>query len=278
MAVEAKEVLEFLGYKHEEIKDLTELKTKFDSEFVRASTITEESEPVKKILGKVFGTLENDVKKVAKKFELDIDFDSEDFKANKKITDKLNFVIGKYDEKNKTIIQDLTAKAGQGNDEKVKEIQSKYEKVSQKAKDFETLLNSTKTEFDSFKSKTAEEIKNKTLSVHKKEVYSKAKFLPEANEFTKKGFLNSFEESYILDLDENESPIILDKAGKRIASTKTAGTFKTPQEVLEEELIKAKLYPLNKDGGKPKPVFNQQAQTQTQTPNRQQRTVATRLG
>lgn len=275
MAIELKQVIEFLGYNPEEIKELSDLKTKFDTEFVRTSNITADYEPVKKILGKTLGITETKLQKYSKTNELDIDFYSEDL-VKLPFSDKVDLVFTKLNEKNKAIVLDLTAKAGQGNDEKVKEIQLKLEKTTQKAKDYETLLNSTKTEFESYKTNTATEIKNKTLSGIKKEIYSKAKFLPDTNDFTKKGFLNTFEEMYNFDLDENEAPVITDKKGQKIPSTKVTGAFKTPQELLEEELIKAKLFPLNPDGGqkKPAPIFNQQNTAQA---NKSTRTVAKRM-
>ncbi|MES2592395.1 MAG: hypothetical protein V4608_10950 [Bacteroidota bacterium] len=273
--IELKDISEYTGIKFEDLKTVDEFKAAFDKDFIKQSAITEESEPVKKILGKVFGTLENDIKKVAKGFELDIDFESDDFKANKKVNDKFKFVLGKYDEKNKATIADLTAKAGLGNDDKVRELQTKWEKATQKAKETETLLNSTKTEFEQYKTNTVNEIKTKTLSSIKKEIYAKAKFLPDANEFTKKGFLTSFEEKYNFDLDENENPFITTKKGEKIISSKVAGAFKTPAEVLEEELISAKLYVLNPAGGQKKP--EPQKQEQPGQVIKRTRTVATPL-
>ena len=94
MAIELKEVIEFLGYKSDEIKELSDLKTKFDTEFVRAANINEDSEPVKKILGKVYGTLENDFKK--------IDCNNENFYSNEcnKFTLKKELVERNYLEEN----------------------------------------------------------------------------------------------------------------------------------------------------------------------------------
>lgn len=250
MPLEAKEILDYLGAKAE---TLEEFKASFDKDFIKQSMITEDSEPVKKILGKTFGTIENEVKKIAKGFDLDVDFDSEDLKG-KKVTDKLKFVVGEFDKKNKLIFEDLTAKAGLGNDEKVKEWQSKFEKVDGKLKEKNTLFDSLKGEFDNYKTSTANEIKNTKLNIHKKEVFGKANFIDDANEFTKKGFLIDFQDKYDIDLDENESPIIKNKKGERLISTKTAGTFKEISEVLEEELALAKLLKLNANGGQAKPA------------------------
>jgi hypothetical protein len=111
MALETKEVFEYLGIKADDIKDLDTFKATFEKDFIKQSNITEENESVKKILGKTFGTLENEIKKVAKGFELDIDFNSDDLK-DKKVTDKLKFVVSEYDAKQKSVIAELTEKAG----------------------------------------------------------------------------------------------------------------------------------------------------------------------
>lgn len=274
MPIEVKDVVEFLGYKADDIKELNDLKTKFDSDFIRTANITEDSEPVKKFLGKTFGTLENEIKKVAKSYDLEIDFDSEDLKG-KKVTDKLKFAFSKYDEKNKSVIDELKSKAAQGNDEKVKEWETKYEKLKSKFSDTDSLLKTTIGEYEEFKLKKDSEIKDVKLNVHKSNAYNKAKFIPDINEYTKKGFLTDFESKYIADLDETGKIIPMTKDGKRIQNPKVTGTFYEFEDLLQEEMIKANLYALNKDGGKPKPQTIKMHQSAEGSPVRQ---VAKRLG
>lgn len=48
--MEFKEVASYLGFKEDEIKTLDDFKTKFDAEFLRTSAITEDSEPVHKMI------------------------------------------------------------------------------------------------------------------------------------------------------------------------------------------------------------------------------------
>lgn len=274
--MEFKEVANFLGLKEDEIKTIDDFKAKFDTEFIRTSAINEDSEPVKKILGRTFGTIENELKKFTKAHELDIDFDSDDLKG-KRVNEKYKFVLNKFDENKKTIIDDLTAKAGQGNDDKVKELESKLEKQKTKLSDVEGLLKNTSLEFETFKGTKEKEIKNVKLNIHKNEIFAKANFLPEVNEYAKKGFLNEFQEKYQLDLDENEKPVILNKDGKQIPNPKVTGTFYQPNELLLEELVKAGMYKLNPKGGTPaKPVDFGQA-TQTQAPVNNKKVIATRL-
>lgn len=269
-----KEALEYLGYKAEDFKTLDEFKTKFDSTFIKQSNITEDSEPVKKILGKTFGTLENEIKKVAKGFELDIDFEEV---KDKKVTEKLKYTFEKYNEKKGEYIKDLEAKAALGNDDKVKEWEKKYEKINQKYKDVEGLLNSTKSEFEQSQQKWATEVKNVKLDVLLKDSFSKVKLKQDISEFEKIGFHASIAQKYTPEIDEVVGLIPLDKSGKRIPSTKVTGAFKTWDEILEEEAITGGLYQVNKDGGKPvKPInFGQPDKQEQQIPVRK---VAPRLG
>lgn len=260
--MEFKDVANFLGLKEDEIKTIDDFKSKFDSEFIRQSAITEDSEPVKKILGKTFGTLENEVKKIAKAHELEIDFDAEDLKG-KKVTDKFKTVFSRFEDKQKGIIDELSAKASQNNDDKVKDWEKKYEKLHSKYNDTENLLKNTTVEFEGFKQKAISDVKSVKLNVHKAEILSKAKFLPDVNEYTKKGFIGEFESKYKLDLDENEKPIILDKEGKRIPNPKVTGTFYEPLDLLTEELVKAKLYAINPHTGKTTVVTQTQQQAST---------------
>lgn len=268
-----KEALEYLGFKLDDLKTIDEFKSKFDSTFIKQSNITEDSEPVKKILGKTFGTLENEIKKVAKGFELDVDF--EELK-DKKVTEKLKYTFEKYNEKKGEYIKDLEAKAALGNDDKVKEWEKKYEKINQKYKDVEGLLNNTKSEYEQAQNKWQSEIKNVKLNVLTKDAFAKVKLKNDISDFEKRGYMATISEKYKFDLDETENLIVKNSKGERIPSSKTTGTFKTIEEILEEEAISGKLIQLNSDGGKPKQqiTFGQKVDD-TNTP---QRKVAPRLG
>lgn len=253
MAVETKEILEYLGLKADDVKDLETFKTKFDTDFIKQSNITEDLEPVKKILGKTFGTLENEVKKIANKFELEVDFNSEDFKG-KKVTEKFNFVIGEYDKKKQSIIEELNAKVGQGNDEKVKELETKYTKAINEAKDYKNLLKTTTTDFESYKADSQTKEKNIKLDFFKTQALAKVKFKADINEYEKEGYISKIEKSLVFDLDENGKLIVLSKEGKRIPSTKQTGAFMEAEEVLQEEAVKGGLFKLNPDAGKQRPA------------------------
>lgn len=267
MPVEAKEVFEYLGIKPEDVKDLDTFKTKFDSEFIKQSMINEDSEPVKKILGKTYNKIEADIKKLQKDFEVDVDFDSDDYKGLKKVSDKFVFIASKIDGKHKSTIAELTEKAGKGNDEKVRELEEKYTKAISKAKDYETLLKKTGEEFETYKQTATEKEKSVKLDFYKSEALAKVKFKADINEFEKEGYLSKIEKTYKFDLDENGKAIILDKEGKRIPNPKVSSSFMEIADVLQEEAVKGKLFQLNPDAGKLKqPFISQQQQTQKVNP------------
>lgn len=271
-----KQALEYLGITEEDLKDIDTFKAKFDSTFVKQSNITEDLEPVKKILGRTFGHLETEVRKIAKANNLEVDFNSADLK-DAKVTDKFKYVFDKFSETKTEYIKDLESKATQGNDEKVKEWEKKYEKINQKYKDVEGLLNSTKTEYEQAQQKWSSEIKNTKLNVLTKDAFSKLKLKSDISEFEKKGYYSTINEKYQFDLDETESLIVKTKAGERIKSTKVTGAFKTLEEILEEEAIVGKLLALNNDGGNKKtPIsFGAPQQSSNEAP---QRKIAKRIG
>lgn len=261
--MDIKLMLETLGFDSEKVKTVDDFKTQMDATFTRNANINEDSEPVKKILGRVYSTLETEIKKVAKAKEIDIDFSIPELK-DKKVKDKLSYFIDQFEGKNKTIIDDLTAKAGIGNDDKYKELEKKYNSADQKRKDVEALLAQTTGEYNTYKEQSNATIKGVKLNVLKKDALSKIKFKPDITPLERTGYETMLESSYIFDIDENDKPIVKSKEGKLIPSTKVTGAFKTMEEVLEEEAVKNKVYALNPGAQQQgnKPTFQQGQQPQ----------------
>jgi len=254
MAVESKDILEYLGFKPEEINSIDDLKTSFDKTFIRTANLNEENPIVNKIMGRVFGSQENELKRIAKQYELDIDFDSDDFKNNKKLIDKAGYVFSKFNEKNETAISEWKTKAGQGNDEKVKSLETKLTKLQREKADVDNLLNALKSEHEGLKKSSAEEVKNFKLDIKKSEQFGKLKLKSDLSEVERVGFDGIMSSKYVLDLDDDGNVIPKTKSGERIPNPKSAGTFKSYLEVLEDEAREAKILQMNPDGGKPAPA------------------------
>jgi len=107
------------------------------------------------------------------------------------------------------------------------------------------LLNSTKTEFDTFKQQKENEFKNIRLSTIKGEAMKKIKFKSGISEIEKRGFESLIADRYKIDLDDKGEAFISDKEGNRIKSAKVTGTFKNIDDVLAEEAIAAKVIEIN---------------------------------
>lgn len=255
--METKDIIEFLGYSPENIKTLDDLKSKFNTEFVRASNISEDSELIKPILGKVYGTLEQQIRKSVKNSGFDLDLDNnEEFKGLKKVNEKFSYVVNKLSEKRDSEINEYKSLSQKGGEEKVLEWQTKYEKLKKSKEDADNMIGSLTNEYESFKQKANGEIKNVKLDVLKKDVISKVKFKQDISDFEKKGYMATVQEKYIFDLDENEQLTVLDRNGNKIPSQKVTGTFKTAQEILEEEALAGKLYQVNEAATKQRPTIN----------------------
>lgn len=252
MAIELKQVIEFLGYKPEELKEFDDLKNKFETEFVRTSAINEEFEPVKKLVGQAYGSFDSDLVKVGKAHDIAVT-EIEGWK-DAKIKDKIKLLTSELVKTKDAQIEELAKKANQNNDEKLNEITQLLEKEKLKRKDTETLLKSISKEYDDSKASYEGKLKNIKLDTLKGGALGQIKWIDGVTELQSEGFNSIINKKYKFDLDESGNKLVVtDADGKMIPNAKVTGTFKSAEEVLIEEAVKLNLYKLNGDGGKGKP-------------------------
>ena len=214
MPIETKDIIEYLGFNPEQVKELEDLKSNFEKEFIRASAITEDFEPVKKIVGKIYGSIETDLTKVAKSHEINLD-EISDWKDSK-IKDKLKIVTSKLSEKQQSMIDELQKKASQNNDEKVNELSKMLEKKDKKLNDTESLLKSISKEYDEFKNNSSNQLKSIKLDTMKSNLFTQIKFKDGINEIEQEGYNSIIGKKFRFDLDENGKMIVTDSEGKLI--------------------------------------------------------------
>lgn len=249
--MEAKEIIEYLGFDPAKITDLDTFKKEFEPEagkpvFIRADKV-KESHIFPSLTGEILGSTLTKVKSTAKKYAVDLTAD--DLK-DKKLDDIIGLVFEKQAVLNKTIVDELTAKAGQGNDEKVKAWEEKYQKVEAKLNDTKSLLEKTAAEYTGFKDQAANQLKSFKLNSLKDDVFKKLKFRQNITPLERTGFNATIAEKYDFDLDETENFFVKDKrTGSRIPSAKVTGKHKTAEEILEEELISLGLNEKTPAGG-----------------------------
>lgn len=260
-----KTVIEYLGLNPEKVKTLEDFKKEFDPNFIRTSAIHERKDLIEPLInaayGKRVGVTETELKKVAKEHGLDLS--TEEFK-DKKIEEIARIVVTKAIENRADYVSELETKVKATGDGAMKEWQTKLEKVEQKLKDKEALLNKTSADFESYKTESSNKMKSFQIGYLDNEKRTKLKLKKDISDIEKAGFNAILSQNYQLDLDEKEGLIVRTKDGSRIANEKTAGTFKTWDEILEQEAVKAKLFELNPNSDK---KFNHTMVNQNQNNN-----------
>lgn len=242
--MDIKELTSWLGI---EATSLDEFKKSFEQKY-KTSEQFFKSDELKDRDGKLFGTQRTALNRIGKAYGIEITKDEIDGKPAEDITEMfLKKTVDLYEGK----LTDLKKVADSGTDEKVKEIQSRYEKLEGKYKDTETQWKNTVSEFDEFKKVADQKVKGIKLDYVKSNVWGQVKFDPSVDPLKKKGFESIINETYIIDLDENDNPYIKTKDGKQIPSPDKHGTFKTIEEVLNMEADKAGLLSKNPNAGRP---------------------------
>jgi len=248
MPIELKDITEYLGINAEEIDSIDKFKEKFDTEFIRSSAISEDFEPIKKIVGKKFGSLETELKRLSGQYG--VEWTGDEYK-DKSLSDRVKLSMDKLITESKNELEEYKKVNGGGKEEVIKEWTTKYDKLKNEKSDYEKLLEATKQEFEGFKGQVENEKKSYKINFEKENGLKDFKWKTGTNEFTKKGFMSELNEKYKLDLSTEGKLVVLDAQGKQIPNPKTAGTFMGWKEVVESEALKAELYETNPHAGQP---------------------------
>jgi hypothetical protein len=269
--MELKDVLSYLGV--DEVKTIDEFKNAFEADHVKISAIKDlrETNPKLKqvfdgVTAPLLGKAENKLKGILK--ENGIVFEQGELK-DKGFED----IAELAKEKLKTKFAEYESKVGQGGDAALKEMQEKYSKIEKEYNNTKELLGTTKNEFEQHKLSADATLKNFKIEIADKNAFGKLKLKEGVKEIELVGFKTLFNQSYQRDFDEQGNLIIKDKQGNLIPSKAKSGTFKTIEEIYQEEAIKAGIVDVNGNGGKPVKPTNQQQQSQSQEP--QKKTIGT---
>jgi len=228
--LELKEVLTALGIEADPEKLTSdEFKTNIDSKFVLRENVLKDEDIKKKFTGGVFGKLTT---KTAQLFDL-----SKSEYDGKQYEEILSTVKERYDSK----INELSKRAGEGNDKKVEDALKKaaeYELKLQAAEDgLKTWEKKYNEETQNFGSKIKEFKLNDQLSKVRESLTPKFSDEYQKNELVKTGFEAHISNTYVFDLDEKDEPIVKLKAdGTPVKSKIKVGHFATPEEILLAEM------------------------------------------
>jgi hypothetical protein len=247
-----KEIITFLDLG--DVKTLEEAKEKFNEKFAPKSDLEDANRKLSEFTGKFSNVAQNLFKKIGGLESKDIE--------GKKWEEVAEIAVNKY----KKIAEDLEGKQGQGNDEALKDVNKKLEKIAKERDDYktanETLLGTYEKEKGDWEGKLRSYKVNHILETAKGRISSKLKSDMSAVE--KLGF-DSVIKEFVVDFDDKETPFVKDKDGKRIPNPNKAGSFLSLEEALEVKANELNLIKKNNgQGGSPiNPQFFQGNQQQT---------------
>lgn len=222
----------------------------FNSKFYTLDQIHKDDDIKAKAFGRTLGTITTGIKQ---QFDsMGIEITGEDLKQPIEKVVKLG--LDKLSETHKIETSELQNKIGLTTEEKLKEFQEKEEKYKNEIKDYKNLLKEKATEFETLTNNNKQELKKFKLTSVYKDVQGAIKWNPDKDEYSKVGFLTKMKEKYVIDLDENEEPFIVDAETKsRIKAEGSHSTFMTPAEVYQMESVKGGMAAVNNKAGQ-KPV------------------------
>jgi len=270
MAIEAKQIFEVLDFSDLDpatIEKPEDFKEAFEKKYTSKSN--PDKELVSKLFGIEYGKFGNAMKKLLKKHGVENAISPEEFKE-KNFIDLLEITESKISDVYAGKIKELEGKAGQGNDEKVKEYEAELNKYKLRLQEAEGLKENVIKEYEGFKSKAADDFKNYKKQIQLGEIQKTAlKFGSGVKDLEKKGFLTTFEEAYDFDYNDAGELLPIDKKTKTfIPNPKITGKYLTPSELYEQEAVKAGVWEKNphQPGQQQQRIFNTQPPDQTQSP------------
>lgn len=245
MPIEVEKIQEYTGIKADTTEQFIE---EFKKKFYTEEQIHKDPEVNKQVFGRAFGTKAT---KIVQSYAKDgIEFTKEE----KELPVEEIVELGKtrLKEKHTSTISELEKTAGLSADEKIKEANEQLKQAQKKVQDFQDLLKNKTSEFETLQNDFTTKLKTKTIATIRKDAESGFIWNADKDEFSRKGFLTDWYEKHEIDLDENEAPIIRDRAtGKQIPAEGIHGTFMTPAQVLKRDAEKLGFAAINPKAGQP---------------------------
>lgn len=240
MAIEAKELIEYLGYSPDDIDSIDTLKSKFSTEFIRRDAVVKDKTLVSTVTGMVTGSTVSKIISAAK--DLGVALEEEEVKG-KKLEDVVSLFSNKTKDFYGAKITDLETLVSTNNkDDIVKQLEEKVKKLEAKNNDVTKLLDTTKQEYEGKIGQYENEKKTFKINTRKSEALKKVQFKDGLTELERKGFMTIIEEEIDVDLDESGNPFPINKKDKsRIPNPKVTGTFMDFEDIYNQKAIELKL-------------------------------------
>jgi len=239
--MELKDIIAFTGI---EASDMDEFKAKFSETFITKSEYSKLEKEKAEVVGRTLGPIQTKLKST---FGLTAE-ETKDITTWEPIVE---LIAAKVKAK-ETELTDLSLKSSDG---ALKELNEKIEKLNRSKDEYKTAAQQAQEALQAKESEFAGKFKSfKSESIYKDsflKVQPKLASLSEAEQF----YLNNLvKENVIIDFDENDHPIVLNKEGKRWQDPNKAGGFLSADQVIES-IATEKNFIKKNDAGERKPIF-----------------------
>lgn len=252
-SIENKDIFEYLGMNTEGIENIDSFREKFENEYVKKSVLkdsksNEYKEFAPTFVGRITGSTQTALNRKLKEYGIEID--ANEIK-DKRIEDVVELGVSKlYDSLNGKVY-DLENKLTKGKDEATKELENKYNTITKKYSELESLHNGLKNEYQNAEEKWKSNLKQEKISHLVSKQHEGIKWKSGIKDIEREGFFHRINSNYKIDFDETSNQLeVFDSNGNRIPNPKKSGTWKTYSEILEEEGIKNEVLTTNEHANK----------------------------
>jgi len=227
------ELLKFIAPEILEAESLEQAKEMMTSTFIKKSEASKDEDVRKQVSGSLLGKLDTFVNQQAK--QLNVEFD-EGVKSGK-LEEKLSFLTNKVSES----LETYKSQIDKGVDEDFKkkletEFQSKIDKLNLDLQTKTEMLDNTVQKLTTIETEYKTKERNRIITDAFQKAKSEIQFSPEADALKLKGFEATFNEKYKVDLDENNSVIVLESStNKPIQNPNKMNDFLGLSDVLKKE-------------------------------------------
>jgi len=245
MPIEVEKIQEYTGIKADTTEQFID---EFKKKFYTEEQVHKDPEVHERFFGRAFGS---EATKAVQVFaDEGIEFTKEE--RGLKIAEIVKLGKQRIAEKHQAALSELEKTAGLTADEKIQAATEQLKQAQKKVADFQDLLKNKTVEFESTLNGYKAETKKNRIEGIRKDAFSAITWNPDKDEYSRKGFISEFNEKYEIDLDEQETPVIRDRAtGKQIPADGIHGTFMNPAQVFKRDAEKALMAAINKKAGTP---------------------------
>lgn len=268
-SIDNKEIFNYLGISEDGIENLDSFREKFETEFVKKSVLkdvksNEYKEFAPTFVGKITGSTQTTLNRKLK--EYGIELDANEIK-DKRIEDVIELGVSRLHESLNSKVYDLENKLTKGKDEATKELETKYNTITKKYSELESLHNGLKNEYQSAEETWKNNLKNERLNHLVAKQHETIKWKAGIKDIEREGFFGRIKNNYKVDYDETSNQLeVFDANGNRIPNPKKSGTWKSYNEILEEEGLKNEVWANNDHAQKMNQNNSFIAKIQTQQP------------